>query len=338
MAATHRAERCRRQSGVSLIELMVAMVIGLFLMLGAVTVYNQSRTTYRASEGVARLQEVARLALDVMESDVRMANFWGLNSRADYIVNQVGDGETLPAEFSAAQGGRISSCGGAGSNWAIDLDAYLDGTNNSYGLACAAAFSGAASATSDVLVVKRADEVQAASLDVNRIYVQSSRIQGQLFVPACSSPGNVACIPAGYLPPVSQSRQLEVHAYYVATQSTMRNDVPSLRRKTIGNVNAAGFVGDEEIVAGVEDLQVRLGIDTNGDTNVDQYVNPGAVPAAARVVSATIWLRVRSEDRDFGHVDGNSYQYADMAAAFTPNDNYRRIVVSRTIQLRNTRI
>jgi len=81
------------------------MVIGLFLMLGAVTVYNQSRTTYRASEGVARLQEVARLALDVMESDVRMANFWGLNSRADYIVNQVGDGETLPAEFSAAQGG-----------------------------------------------------------------------------------------------------------------------------------------------------------------------------------------------------------------------------------------
>lgn len=337
MAAPNPAVPRRLQSGVSLIELMVAMVIGLFLMLGAITVYNQSRTTYRASEGVARLQEVARLALDVLEADVRMANFWGLNSRADYIVNRAGVGDPLPVEFTAAQGGRISACGGANSNWAIDLDSYLDGTNNSYGLACAA-FQNAASATSDVLVLRRANEVRANTLDVNRIHLQTSRIQGSLFIPACTDAANAACIPAGYLPPVSQSRQLEVHAYYVDTRSTMRNDVPSLRRKTIGNVNAAGFVGDEEIVAGVEDLQIRLGIDTNGDTNVDQYVNPGAVPAAARVISATIWLRIRSEDRDFGHVDGNSYQYADMAAAFTPNDNYRRILVSRTIQLRNTRV
>jgi len=82
---------------------------------------------------------------------------------------------------------------------------------------------------------------------------------------------------------------------------------------------------------------VVLGIDTNGDTNIDQYVNPGTVPAAARVVSATIWLRIRSEERDFGHRDDNVYQYADMAAA-SPDDNYRRIVVTRTIQLRNTRV
>src|SRR5512134_4024499 len=104
MAALHSAAQRPRQSGVSLIELMVAMIIGLFLMLGAVTVYNQSRTTYRASEGVARLQEVARLALDVIEADVRMANFWGLNSHADYIVNAAGVGEPLPGEFTSTQG------------------------------------------------------------------------------------------------------------------------------------------------------------------------------------------------------------------------------------------
>lgn len=344
MVEPHTASQRRRQSGVSLIELMVAMIIGLFLLLGAVTLYNQSRNTYRASEGVARLQEVARLALDVIEADVRMANYWGLNSRPDYIVNRAGVGDTLPAEFTSAQGGRISSCGGANSNWAIDLDSYLDGTNHTtnsgYGLGCSAAYpvATAAGTVSDVLVVRRADETQATTLDVNRIHVQSSRLQGALFIPACTSANNAACIPAGYLPPVSQSRQLTVHAYYVATQSTMRSDVPSLRRKSIGNVNVAGFVQDEEIVAGIEHLQVRLGVDTNGDTNVDSYVNPGSVPAGAAVISATIWLRVRAEDRDFGHVDGNSYQYADMAAAFTPNDNYRRIVVSRTIQLRNTRV
>jgi type IV pilus assembly protein PilW len=83
----------RYQWGVSLIELMVALVIGLFLILGAVTVFNQSRNTYRASESVARLQEVGRLAMDVIETDVRMANFWGMSNRADYIVNRAGAGQ-----------------------------------------------------------------------------------------------------------------------------------------------------------------------------------------------------------------------------------------------------
>jgi prepilin-type N-terminal cleavage/methylation domain-containing protein len=338
MTVSHQTEPRGRQSGFSLVELMVALLIGLFLMLGAITVYNQSRATYRASEGVARLQEVARLALDVLEADIRMANFWGLNSKADYVTNRAGPGP-LPSTFTAAQGARISSCGGAGSNWAINLDSYLDGSNNLYGLSCAPPAGHTAALASDVLVVRRANEVRATSLDTNRIHLQTSRIQGELFVPTCSTASDPTCIPSGYLPPVSQSSQLEVHAYYVSQQSTLRNDVPSLRRKVIGNVNSdADFIGDEEIVAGVEHMQVLLGIDTNGDTNIDLYVNPGAVPAAARVVSATIWLRIRSEEPDFGHRDDNAYQYGDMAAAVKPNDNYRRIVVTRTIQLRNTRV
>ena len=93
--------------------------------------------------------------------------------------------------------------------------------------------------------------------------------------------------------------------YYVSSRSTNRNDVPSLRRKRFANANGApgnAFI-DEEIVPGVEDLQVRLGIDTNGDTNIDQYVNAGAVPANSVVVSATIWLRIRAEEREIGYVN-----------------------------------
>ena len=53
-----RAARAAR--GFSLIELMVALVIGLFLIAGAVMVYSQSRKVYRTIETVARLQETAR--------------------------------------------------------------------------------------------------------------------------------------------------------------------------------------------------------------------------------------------------------------------------------------
>lgn len=330
-----------RQHGISLIELMVALVLGLFLIFGAVTVYNQSRNTYRTTESLARLQEVGRLALDVIESDVRMANYWGLSNRADYITNARAPGATVSGDFTSNQSARINYCGGANSNWAINLASYADGSNNSYGLSCGA--FGTASATADVLTIRRSSEIRPATLDENHIFLQTSRIQGQLFVPdsTCLDPEDVACIPSAYAPPASQSRELVVHSYYVSTRSTMRTDVPSLRRKVFGNVNAgtvADAITDEEIVSGVEDFQVRLGVDTNNDTNVDSYVNPNAVPAGAAVVTVTVWLRIRAEDIEVGFVDDHSYQYADMAAAFTPSDNYRRVLVTKTIQLRNTRV
>lgn len=334
-----RLKEMQQQRGVGLIELMVAMLIGLFLILGAVTVFNQSRNTYRASEGVARLQETARLAMDVIESDIRMANYWGMSNRADYIINRAGPSQPPPAEFTAQQQTNVSLCGTAASNWVINIDEYLGGSNNSYGLQCAATNY---QAGSDVVFIRRANEARPLALDPNRVYLQTSRIQGTLFVPnpACTIPTDPNCIPAAYQPPASESRELEARAYYVSSQSTLRNDVPSLRRKRFASVNAAiptNAILDEEIVSGVEDLQVRIGVDTDGDSNIDQYVNPGGVPGNAAVVSVTVWLRVRAEDRDFGHRDQTTYQYADIPA-FTPNDNYRRIVVSKTIHIRNSRI
>lgn len=323
----------KTQRGVSLIELMVALVIGLFLIFGAVTIYQQSRATFRTTEAVARLQEVARLAFDVLESDVRMASYWGLNNRPEFIVNRARPTQPLPEPFDTlGLDGPIDECGGGGSNWAINLDEYIGGSNNGYDLSCAA--TGTPSDDSDTLLVRRAAEAAPAVLDTKQVYLQTSRVQGTLFVPGCTNPKLAACIPSDYLPPASESRALVVNSYYVTTGSTLRADVPSLRRKSLG---AGPAMGDEEIVQGVEDIQVQFGVDTNGDTSVDTYVNPGdALLNGNDVISATIWLRIRSEDRDFGHVDGNTYQYADTVVA-PLNDNYRRIVVSKTIQLRNTR-
>ncbi len=61
--------RKRLMAGVSLIELMVSLVIGSMLIIGAVTVYMQSRNTYRTNESAARLQETARYVLDVIATD-----------------------------------------------------------------------------------------------------------------------------------------------------------------------------------------------------------------------------------------------------------------------------
>lgn len=69
--------RIRNSAGVSLVELMVALLIGTVLMLGIVQVFASSRTAYQLSEGVARAQENARFAVDFLQRDVRMAGHFG---------------------------------------------------------------------------------------------------------------------------------------------------------------------------------------------------------------------------------------------------------------------
>ncbi len=66
-----------RSRGVTLIELMVALVISLVLIGGAIQVYVYSRQNYDVNESVAQLQETARYALSVLEPDIRMANSVG---------------------------------------------------------------------------------------------------------------------------------------------------------------------------------------------------------------------------------------------------------------------
>lgn len=328
------------RAGFSLVELMLAMTLGLGLVLAMVAAQQQASRLGRRAETVGRLQDAARLALAVIEADLRMAGYWGRHSRADWIVNRADPGGALPAPFSAAQGERISLCGGSGSQWAIRLEQYVEGSNGGYALACAA--TGGSVPGTDTLTIRRAADAAPASLDPQRVHVQSTRTEGTLFVPAagCTSPSNTACLPAGYLPATSLPHVLLVRTYYVSPSSTQRPGLPALRRKSLGNVNASsvgGAMTDEELVAGIEDLQVRFGVDTDGDANLDTYVDPDAIPPGARLVTATVWLRVRSEQPEHGHTDDTPYRYADMADAWIPGDGHRRIVVSRTIQLRNAR-
>ncbi|MFE0501804.1 PilW family protein [Lysobacter soli] len=73
----------RYATGLSLIELMIAMVIGLVLLLGLVQVMSASRNAYQLSTGVARTQENARFAVDFLQRDLRMAGHMGcINDQA----------------------------------------------------------------------------------------------------------------------------------------------------------------------------------------------------------------------------------------------------------------
>jgi type IV pilus assembly protein PilW len=131
-----------------------------------------------------------------------------------------------------------------------------------------------------------------------------------------------------------------VNGYYVHTQSsTLGNSVPSLRMKTLV---AGGAIEDREVMAGVEDIQVQLGIDTDAPGAaergaIDRYVDPGdPLLATSVIVAVRLWLRVRAERIENGFTDTETYRYADEnAGPFL--DSFRRIVVSKTVYVRNAR-
>ncbi len=318
-----------KQRGMTMIELMIALVIGAVLLVGAVSVYSNSRATYRLNESMARLQENARFALDHLEPDLRLANYWGLTNRAEIIERRRGQPDQLGA-----------LAGDCSDRWYIDLNNPVEGANGTNAPYSGCIGAGNYQPGSDILVVRHASAEPTNVLEANRLHLQSDRTRGALFV------GEL--IPPGFAPPpASLSYRLVTNAYYIAPTSPTLGNTPSLRRRTLGSGPA---IRDEEVIPGVEDLQIQFGIDldaqgTPGSGAVDRYVNadnplldptsPGFDPDT-RIVAVRLWLRLRTETIEQGHTDTSGYRYADQDIA-APNDGFRRIVISKTIQLRNLR-
>ena len=63
------------QTGMTLIEIMIAMLIGAFLLGGVIQIFIGSKQTNRMQEGLSRLQENGRFALDFLAKDIRMAGY-----------------------------------------------------------------------------------------------------------------------------------------------------------------------------------------------------------------------------------------------------------------------
>jgi len=348
-----------RERGLSLIELMVAMAIGAVLIFGATDVFVNSRNSYGVNENVTRLQETARYAMSVIEPDVRMSNFWGLLKGAGAVTNQAAQ---TAAPGAVAPGAAANICG---NNFAIDLGTNLQGDNNVYTLSATrqpgcnlltdldtgAIWTTTPVTTADTLTVRRASVFTNAAPTANVLEICTTRISGRLQsdIAACSAA------------PTGQLSNLIVDAYYVDRNSSQQAGLPALRRKTLSAGGALQFV-DQEIIPGVEDMQVQFGIDPFGNTGVaTRYVNPDAVPAAAQIVAVRVWLLVRSDTGETGFTDNAIYQYgdrlqatgvtgnlnnaADAGKAYQPSLNpdatvlgarhVRRLLISRTISLRN---
>lgn len=102
--------------GFTLVELMIAMTLGLFVLAGVISIFIENKQVYRVLDARSRMQENARYALYVLGRDIRMAGYMSCDSATriantvnssgwqfwgDAVTGYEGGVSTFPTEFSA---------------------------------------------------------------------------------------------------------------------------------------------------------------------------------------------------------------------------------------------
>ncbi len=363
----------KRNLGLSMIELLVGLAIGSFIIVGAVMVYSQTRSTYAINETQARLQENGRYALAMLEPDLQLAGYYGFSNNSADFRYKAGATETPISQLEQTDSALASPPGGVatcGNNFAIDLMMTVQGSNDANGPidkckppTATGTNAGAYVDKTDTLTIRRSatEDAEEASASRVQLYINALKRSNQYLFSSDAAPG-----------PIDDSRvvrNLIVRTYYVAENSRSREGFPTLWRKSLDSDGTDPTVIDEEILPGVEDFQVQFGIDTgdhdatvgididldknsvpdNPNGLVSRWVNPDSAllnsPTAAtnpgisaQVVAVRVWLRIRSDQPEVGFTDNREYNYAGVTYKPAGDlSHFRRMLVSRTIYLRNAR-
>jgi hypothetical protein len=223
-------------------------------------------------------------------------------------------------------------------NFAVDLHRVVQASDNRFAMGpeardCAPTSSaGGARASADTLTIRH------ASRDTTE--PRAGRLQLQMNFQSAAVP--VLLFADGQAPAPHDAdheiRDLEVRSYYIANHSVGRPGWPALRVKSLTESRGNAQFRDEEVMPGVEDLQVEFGmVSFEDDERRLRFVSPESPLAlAGRLVSVRLWLRIRADVTEPGFQDIRRWQYANVA--FTPTGadaQHRRALVSRTVALRN---
>lgn len=317
----------RTQRGFTLIELMIAMVLGLIVAGGIVQVFVNGRQSYRVDQQVAKMQDEARFALDEIGRDLRMASYLG----------EVLMPATVTQDPALALG---VDCGPAGqADWALGLnDAVTNDINtitsvdNANGAAANASFSCIDPAevrpNSDLVGVKRvlADITPIAALLPGTTYIRSNGTISVMYTAPAGGP----------LPLPAWDREYVSRIYYIRNFSETPGDgVPSLCRKAL-QPGVPPNMGTECIARGIEDLQLSFGLDTDGDSAPDRYLENPTLAELQQVVTARVLLLARTQELDMRYTDQRTYRIGN-APDFAPADNFHRRIYSITVGVYNRR-
>ncbi|MEM7206599.1 MAG: PilW family protein [Pseudomonadota bacterium] len=336
----------KRQSGLTLVEILVSLVIGLIIVGGVWTLLVNSRASFSTSQNQAQMLDSARFAMHAIGRDLRLAGSYGTFTR--------------PSEVRGVDvlGTAINDCA---PQFYVNVAQKVYGTNgvNPFNGTCIS--DADHRDNTDILVVRYAEPTQfdngAGTLQANMTYVHAYHADAQVFVAgtapvfgAVSSDvdqlvGFPAVAPFIGLPVFNY--RIVTHVYYIHNDSEPGDGVPSLHRISLQAGGTGPEMVDELLVSGVDDLQVQFGVRDCTGTNCDQSINSyldadnplfGGVawPSTGvnQIGAVRVWLLVRSETAEQGLNTADTFNLGSRTVV-QANDSIRRSVYASVFNLRN---
>ena len=319
-----KLETFSRNSGMTLIEVMFASLIGSILVLAFYSAMDYQSKANAVQDQVTKAQENLRVAMGMIERDLRMAGY-GLNEQitftggqqAIYPCNGCGDGTGTAAPASRSDSIIIWSNFGDKKLYASAavpaLQAIVNvGTDPINGNDATIYFK-----KNDYLLIK----------DIT----DSTKFEAKLITNVAASQLTVStAFTKSYLQ-FSEVRDIKSHAYAIDSNGNLT--------LTLVTNTTSGATSSPVLAENIEDLQFAYGMDANADGNFDGtwYNYPGTLSGviAARV---TIVARTALEDKTWARAGKTPPFFrpgVEDRTAATATDGFRRRILEKIVYIRN---
>lgn len=340
----------RSQRGLSLIELMIAMALGLLLTLGVTQIYLSGNATYRQTQGLAHAQESTRFVASILKPDLRAAGSFGcvadMGRPLDQVVdNRLNGALTVPID-RAVQGWEYSNTGpGDSITLASALTTPTAGNwdSGTTGDDLPADLAGSVVANSDVLIlnalaplavpVNNANPQNGNSINmsgstglpVNRVVLATPGdcSEAEIFQKSNNANASAITMAGGNVNPGNNGNNFNLSydpdtrvyefvsmAYYIGEGT---NGEPALFRRRMVPLETP-----QELVSGVETLQILYGLNTGGTSAADTYLPANGVADWTQVASVRFSVMTRSQDEVLDNANNRTF---DMVGSETSQGN-----------------
>lgn len=386
----HAPRSTHAQAGFSLVELMVALVIGLILTAGVISVFITSKSTYNLNNALGAVQENGRFAMGFIEPPLRMAGYTGCAHNASTYTNHLNGGTSASLDLAKSVEGYEAVGTGIGDTYALttanlaaanDVAKWSPNLPSDISTAIGGTGTGAAIAGNDILVIHEASnsgfDLVSPYQDSAGVFVSSAAASevadGQIAVMTdCNKsslfqitnvstssgrvdhssgsqiPGNCLnsdpdCSGPNWDETYGAGAKLLFYNSYVFYIGVGIDGSPSLYQVSIGSGTVNGALGaPQELVPGVENMQILYGVDTNADKIPNNFQTADTITDWSQVVCVRIALLTRSDDNSIDKAPDTvpSYVLLDPTAAdgvtiTAIQDRRLRRTFQETISIRN---
>jgi len=327
----------RQQKGFTLVEIMIALLLGVFLTAGIGNIYIGSQQTNRLQANLSRIQENGRFALDYLAKEIRPAGFQGCPNLSSGSPENVI--ENSPSSFnlqSAMKGYEYDGSSISGYTPATNVLSGTDIVTVQRGGSCSASVTQSMDNKDDDITV--ADNCEFETDDF--LVISDCLISDMIAASSVSSDSgeqtivhdtsvNTTANVSKLYGTKTQVFRIYSREFYIKNNA---DGIPTLYQREIKEVGDIASPNEEELIEGVENLQIVYGVKSIFDGYA--YVDADAISATQwkQVKSVRINLLMQSIDDNLTQVPKN----IDFAGTtITPTDRRLRRVFSTTVFLRN---